>query len=67
MIHIKNFILVIRKKAFKYQLANQQGYIVNKYIDKATGAHFNLPGHSPADLRCTVLERVKVKGDLYRH
>ena len=39
---------------------------INKRLDKATGAHFHLPGHSPADLRCTVLEQGKVNSDLYR-
>ena len=32
----------------------------------ATGAHFNLPGHSVANLTVTILEKVKKKCDLYR-
>ena len=30
----------------------------NEKIDKATGEHFNLPGHSLADMRVTVIEKV---------
>ena len=32
----------------------------------ATGAHFNLPGHSVSDLSATVLEQVKINDITYR-
>ena len=54
------------KRAIKHRLANHRGYIVNHHIDKATGAQFNLPGHSLSDLKCTIIEQVKVNNDLYR-
>ena len=54
------------RRAIKNRLADHRGYVVNNHIDKATGAHFTLPGHSLADMRCTVLEQVKVRSDLYR-
>ena len=34
--------------------------------DRATGAHFNLPGHSLADLKITILEQVKKTDIDYR-
>ena len=27
-------------------------------LEKATGAHFNLPGHSMADMKITIIEKV---------
>ena len=31
-----------------------------------TGAHFNLPGHSLADMKATIIEHVKKQSDIYR-
>ena len=53
------------RRAIKNRLAGHRGYVVNNYIDKATGAHFTLPGHSLANRTCTILEQVKVKSDFY--
>ena len=58
--------IVETRRAIKNRLADHRGYVVNNHINKATGAHFTLPGHSLANMRCTVLEQVKVKSDLYR-
>ena len=54
------------RRTIKNRLAHHRGYVVNNHSDKATGSHFTLPGHSLANMRCTVLEQVKVKSDLYR-
>ena len=54
------------KRPMKHRLADHRGYIVNKHVDKATGAHFTLPGHTLADLRYTILEQVKKSNDCYR-
>ena len=48
-------------KSLERRLANHRGYVVNNMTDRATGAHFNLPGHSLADLKITILEQVKKK------
>lgn len=42
------------------------GYITNQVISRATGAHFNLPGHSLADLKFTILEQVRYNDEEYR-
>ena len=42
------------------------GYIRNKHISKATGHHFNLPGHSSSNLTVKVIEKVKKKDIYYR-
>ena len=54
------------KRSIKYRIADHRGYIVNKYVDKATGAHFNLPGHSLNNMKFTILEQVKENSDSYR-
>ena len=46
-------------RSVKYRLADHRGYIIKQQGDKATGAHFNTPGHSLANLTCTVLETVR--------
>ena len=42
------------------------GYIRTQKTDKSTGYHFNLPGHSLANLTTTVLEKVKINDIQYR-
>ena len=37
-------------------LADHSGYVRNQTLDKATGEHFSLPGHSWSDLSKTVLK-----------
>ena len=54
------------KRPIRNRIADHRGYIVNKHLDKATGAHFNLPGHSLANMRFTILEQVKKNCTLYR-
>ena len=54
------------KRPIKYRIADHRGYIVNKQLDKATGAHFNLPGHSLANMKFTILEQVKTNNENYR-
>ena len=34
------------------------GYVENKQLEKATGEHFNLKGHSVSDMEFVVLEKV---------
>ena len=50
----------------KFHLADHRSYITNKVESKATGAHFNLPGHSLANLKVTILEQIKVNDEAYR-
>ena len=53
------------KRILKFWLDDHCGYI-NSNIDNATGSHFNLAGHSLADLSVTVLERVKKQDNAFR-
>lgn len=54
------------KRPIRNRIADHRGYIVNKNIDKATGAHFNLPGHSLDNMKFTILEQVKRNDESYR-
>ena len=48
------------------RLADHRGYITNQVLSRATGAHWNLPGHSLADLKVTILEQTKNNCEDYR-
>ena len=43
-------------RILKFRIDEHKGYIVNKKLENATGAHFNLPGHTVSNLTVTVLE-----------
>ena len=53
-------------RQLKLRLGDHRGYILNQVTSRATGAHWNLPGHSLADLRVTVLEQCKKNSEEYR-
>ena len=50
----------------KFCLADTCGYVRNQTLDKATGEHFSLPGHSLSDLSITVIEQSKRNNNLYK-
>ena len=54
------------KRTLWSRFADHRGYVQNKQMDKATGAHFNQPGHDLANMKISVLEQVKINSDLYR-
>ena len=54
------------KKTLGDRFANHRGYVNNKNLDKATGAHFNLPGHSVSDMTISVIEKVRRTDGNYR-
>ena len=45
-------------KTLPQRFAQHRGYVLNKQLDKATGAHFNRPGHKMSDMKVTILEKV---------
>ena len=54
-------------RQLKHRLADHRGYIINQVASRATGAHFNLPGHSLADLSVSVLEQTRNSDEEYRY
>ena len=53
------------KRSLKYRLAEHRGYVINKHMDKTTGAHFSTAGHSLSDLKIMIIEQVKKKDTEY--
>ena len=53
-------------RMLKARFSDHRGYINNQVIGVTTGDHFNLPGHSLANLQVTILEQVKKEDEQYR-
>ena len=53
------------KRLLRVCLDNHRGY-VNNFVHNATGAHFNQPGHTLANVQIVALEQIKKNSDLYR-
>ena len=53
-------------RQLRQRIAEHRGYITNQVLTKATGAHWNLPGHSLANLRVTIIEQSKYNNAEYR-
>ena len=47
------------QRSLQDRIAEHRGYIMNQHRTKATGEHFNLPGHQLSDMRVTVLEKIR--------
>ena len=48
------------------KFSEHRGYVVNKMLKKATGNHFNLPGHTVSDMQVTILEKIHNKDVNFR-
>ena len=53
-------------RRLKDRFLEHQGYVRNKHLNKATGEHFNLPGHSLSDMHITALEHVQNADEAFR-
>ena len=53
------------KRSIRTRIMEHIGYI-NNFKHRATGDHFNLPGHGVKDMKYTVLEKVKYLDTAYR-
>ena len=54
------------KRKLSSRLAAHRGYVTNLVKSQPTGLHFNLPGHSLANLTITILEQAKRNNEEYR-
>ena len=54
------------ERKLKDRICEHIGYIKSKKLNEATGAHFNLPGHSVANMSVTVIEKSKKQDNNYR-
>ena len=55
-----------RKHTAEHRWAEHLGYVRNRRLDQATGAHFNLPGHNIGHMTFSVLEKIKNNNPQYR-
>ena len=49
----------------KHWLADHKGYITNQVTSRATGAHWNRPGHSWAHMKVTILDQIRNSDEEY--
>ena len=54
------------ERSLRDRVSEHVGYIKTNKIETSTGAHFNLPGHSVANLTATIIEKVKSEDIFYR-
>ena len=54
------------QRMLRFRIADHRGYVRQGDTNKATGAHFTLPGHSLSDMKFTVIEQVKKNNEMYR-
>ena len=45
-------------KTLAQRFRQHRGYVINKELDKATDAPFNLPGHTMVDMTVSVVEKI---------
>ena len=48
-------------QSFQKRFSQHRDYVKREITSEASGEHFNLPGHSVADMQGLVLEKVKSK------
>ena len=53
-------------RSLRDRVSEHKGYIRTKKLNQATGAHFNLPGHSVSDMTVMAIQQIFERGTLYR-
>ena len=61
-----NWYIGETKRNLRYRFGEHRGYVTNGHTDQATGAHYNLPGHSVENMKISIIEKVKQGSDAYR-
>ena len=62
----KSRYIGMSSRSLRFRLSEHRGYVTNKITSKATGAHFNLPGHGLQNMKITILEIPKKNELEYR-
>ena len=63
--YCKQRYIGVTHQEFRDRIYQHIGYVRNKQLQKATGEHFNLPGHQIHHMKFTMLEQVKSPDPLY--
>ena len=53
-------------RSLKERFSEHKGYVTNKILKQATGAHFNLPGHSVDNMMVMAIQKIFTRGTPYR-
>ena len=54
------------ERSLQERFSEHRGYVTNNQVTKATGQHFNLPGHRASDMMVTIIEKVHSLDPLVR-
>ena len=54
------------KRTIGDRLSDHKGYVNSIFPTKATGIHFNKPGHNLANIKITIVEKLKKDDGAYR-
>ena len=54
------------QNSLKDRFYQHRGYVRNQKLEKATGHHFNLAGHSGSDMQVTIVEKVYNRDEFFR-
>ena len=54
------------EQKFKERMKEKLGYARTNDQTKITGRHFNLPGHTIANMKFAIIEKVRKQDELYR-
>ena len=63
--YCKQKYIGVTQQVFRDRIYQHIRYVRNKQLNKATGEHFNLPGHRIHHMKFTMLEQVKSLDPLY--
>ena len=53
-------------RSLKERFGEHRGYVRGEKLNKATGEHFNLEGHSISDMRIQIVEKIFTKNGFFR-
>ena len=53
-------------RSMKERFGEHKGYVANQHLHRATGHHFNLPGHKIHHMEITILEKIHSKNEKVR-
>ena len=53
-------------KSLATRFGQHKGYVRNRMLDQATGAHFNLRGHCVSDMQVIILEKIRSPDEAFR-
>ena len=53
-------------RSLQHRFSEHLGYVRNKHVNKVTGEHFNLRGHSQSDMQISIIEKIYSNSDQFR-